>query len=79
MFFWQGQASVLQRKSDDEEPIEVGRLGVSDYFGELQITKHSNDSPHLGRKCNSTIQEKTAQNNNQKRKLDKQKQMIPTL
>ncbi|CAG2218654.1 PRKAR [Mytilus edulis] len=32
-----GQASVLQRKSDDEEPIEVGRLGVSDYFGEIAL------------------------------------------
>ncbi|CAC5415592.1 PRKAR [Mytilus coruscus] len=33
----EGQASVLQRKSDDEEPIEVGRLGVSDYFGEIAL------------------------------------------
>ena len=31
----QGQASVLQRKSENEEPIEVGRLGVSDYFGKI--------------------------------------------
>ncbi|XP_052071481.1 cAMP-dependent protein kinase regulatory subunit-like isoform X1 [Mytilus californianus] len=33
----EGQASVLQRKSDDEEPIEVGRLGISDYFGEIAL------------------------------------------
>ena len=29
----QGQAVVLQRKADNEEPVEVGRLGPSDYFG----------------------------------------------
>ena len=33
----EGQASVLQRKSENEEPIEVGRLGVSDYFGEIAL------------------------------------------
>lgn len=35
--FWfcvQGIASVLQRRSDNEEYVEVGRLGPSDYFGE---------------------------------------------
>ena len=31
----QGQASVLQRRNPTEEPIEVSRLGVSDYFGKL--------------------------------------------
>lgn len=31
----QGIASVLQRRSDNEEYVEVGRLGPSDYFGEL--------------------------------------------
>lgn len=30
----QGTASVLQRRSDNEEYVEVGRLGPSDYFGE---------------------------------------------
>lgn len=30
----QGIASVLQRRSDNEEYVEVGRLGPSDYFGE---------------------------------------------
>lgn len=33
----EGQASVLQRKSENEDPIEVGRLGVSDYFGEIAL------------------------------------------
>jgi len=33
----EGQAIVLQRKSDTEEPIEVGRLGVSDIFGEIAL------------------------------------------
>lgn len=32
--FSQGTASVLQRRSDNEEYVEVGRLGPSDYFGE---------------------------------------------
>lgn len=32
----QGIASVLQRRSDNEEYVEVGRLGPSDYFGELR-------------------------------------------
>jgi len=31
----QGQAAVLQRRSDNEEPVEVGRLGTSDYFGTI--------------------------------------------
>lgn len=30
----QGTASVLQRRSDNEEYVEVGRLGPSDYFGQ---------------------------------------------
>lgn len=34
----QGIASVLQRRSDNEEYVEVGRLGPSDYFGELLLT-----------------------------------------
>lgn len=29
----QGTAAVLQRRSGDEEFVEVGRLGSSDYFG----------------------------------------------
>lgn len=33
-FYVQGIASVLQRRSDNEEYVEVGRLGPSDYFGE---------------------------------------------
>lgn len=35
LFFPQGTASVLQRRSPNEEYVEVGRLGPSDYFGEL--------------------------------------------
>lgn len=34
-FYSQGTAAVLQRRADNEEPIEVGRLGPSDYFGKL--------------------------------------------
>lgn len=30
-----GTAAVLQRRSENEEFVEVGRLGPSDYFGEL--------------------------------------------
>ncbi|KAJ7403607.1 hypothetical protein WISP_149907 [Willisornis vidua] len=32
-----GTASVLQRRSDNEEYVEVGRLGPSDYFGEIAL------------------------------------------
>ena len=32
--FSQGTAVVLQRRSSNEEYIEVSRLGPSDYFGE---------------------------------------------
>lgn len=31
---FQGIACVLQRRSENEDPVEVGRLGPSDYFGE---------------------------------------------
>lgn len=33
----QGTASVLQRRSPNEEYVEVGRLGPSDYFGKLGV------------------------------------------
>lgn len=33
--FLQGTAAVLQRRSENEEFVEVGRLGPSDYFGML--------------------------------------------
>lgn len=33
LFFSQGSAAVLQRRSENEEFVEVGRLGPSDYFG----------------------------------------------
>uniref|UniRef100_A0A672PQK3 cAMP-dependent protein kinase type I-beta regulatory subunit n=1 Tax=Sinocyclocheilus grahami TaxID=75366 RepID=A0A672PQK3_SINGR len=36
-FSSQGTASVLQRRSDNEEYVEVGRLGPSDYFGEIAL------------------------------------------
>uniref|UniRef100_A0A672RN15 Protein kinase, cAMP-dependent, regulatory, type I, beta n=1 Tax=Sinocyclocheilus grahami TaxID=75366 RepID=A0A672RN15_SINGR len=36
-FSSQGIASVLQRRSDNEEYVEVGRLGPSDYFGEIAL------------------------------------------
>lgn len=34
---WQGSAAVLQRRSENEEFVEVGRLGPSDYFGEWEL------------------------------------------
>ncbi|XP_059104944.1 cAMP-dependent protein kinase type I-beta regulatory subunit [Peromyscus eremicus] len=33
----EGSASVLQRRSPNEEYVEVGRLGPSDYFGEIAL------------------------------------------
>ncbi|XP_076345277.1 cAMP-dependent protein kinase regulatory subunit-like isoform X2 [Tachypleus tridentatus] len=33
----QGTAVVLQRRSEDEPQVEVGRLGPSDYFGEIAL------------------------------------------
>lgn len=33
MCVFQGSAAVLQRRSENEEFVEVGRLGPSDYFG----------------------------------------------
>lgn len=33
----EGAASVLQRRSENEEPVEVGKLGPSDYFGEIAL------------------------------------------
>ncbi|XP_032460786.1 cAMP-dependent protein kinase type I-beta regulatory subunit isoform X4 [Phocoena sinus] len=33
----EGTASVLQRRSPGEEYVEVGRLGPSDYFGEIAL------------------------------------------
>lgn len=37
-FALQGIASVLQRRSDNEEYVEVGRLGPSDYFGQSPLS-----------------------------------------
>uniref|UniRef100_A0A8C8DY49 cAMP-dependent protein kinase type I-alpha regulatory subunit n=1 Tax=Oryzias sinensis TaxID=183150 RepID=A0A8C8DY49_9TELE len=33
----EGSAAVLQRRSEHEEFVEVGRLGPSDYFGEIAL------------------------------------------
>lgn len=33
----EGTARVLQSRSPGEEPVEVGRLGMSDYFGEIAL------------------------------------------
>ncbi|XP_069511173.1 cAMP-dependent protein kinase type I-alpha regulatory subunit isoform X1 [Ambystoma mexicanum] len=34
---FKGTAAVLQRRSENEEFVEVGRLGPSDYFGEIAL------------------------------------------
>ena len=34
---FQGSASVHQKKADNEEAVEVGKLGPSDYFGKNEI------------------------------------------
>ncbi|XP_052262463.1 cAMP-dependent protein kinase regulatory subunit-like isoform X2 [Dreissena polymorpha] len=33
----EGSAAVLQRRTENEDPVEVGRLGSSDYFGEIAL------------------------------------------
>ncbi|KAI0210715.1 cAMP-dependent protein kinase regulatory subunit [Lamellibrachia satsuma] len=33
----EGSASVLQQRAENEEPMEVGKLGPSDYFGEIAL------------------------------------------
>ena len=35
--FLQGEAIVTQKKEGSSEPIEVGRLHSSDYFGEIAL------------------------------------------
>jgi cAMP-dependent protein kinase regulator len=32
-----GNAAVFQQRNDNDEPEEVGRLGASDYFGEIAL------------------------------------------
>lgn len=52
---FQGTASVLQRRSDNEEYVEVGRLGPSDYFGKFpilfQFGKQSERQASVGLLC----------------------------
>ena len=38
MFVAQGQAIVLQRRNENEEQVEVGKLGPSDYFGKYKFS-----------------------------------------
>ncbi|ESO10754.1 hypothetical protein HELRODRAFT_72321 [Helobdella robusta] len=33
----EGAATVLQKRAENEEPVEVGQLGPSDYFGEIAL------------------------------------------
>ncbi|XP_013412217.1 cAMP-dependent protein kinase regulatory subunit isoform X5 [Lingula anatina] len=33
----EGTAAVLQKRTDNDDPVEVGRLGPSDYFGEIAL------------------------------------------
>ncbi len=47
LFCLQGIASVLQRRSDNEEYVEVGRLGPSDYFGEWLLADEAFSLPSL--------------------------------
>lgn len=35
----EGTAMVLQYRAEGEDPVEVGRLGQSDYFGRFRATK----------------------------------------
>lgn len=44
----QGTASVLQRRSPNEEYVEVGRLGPSDYFGESGVPALTGCVSHWG-------------------------------
>ncbi len=34
---FKGNAAVFQKRNDNEEPVEVGKLGPSDYFGEIAL------------------------------------------
>ena len=36
-WIWKGNAAVFQKRNDNEEPVEVGRLSPSDYFGEIAL------------------------------------------
>uniref|UniRef100_A0A7N5KKD9 Protein kinase cAMP-dependent type I regulatory subunit beta n=2 Tax=Caniformia TaxID=379584 RepID=A0A7N5KKD9_AILME len=44
----EGTASVLQRRSPNEEYVEVGRLGPSDYFGESGVPALTGCVSHWG-------------------------------
>ena len=37
----EGTALVLQYRAEGDEPVEVGRLGPSDYFGTLEIKSYN--------------------------------------
>lgn len=39
LFQLQGNATVLQRRTATDDPIEVSRLGLSDYFGKYMALK----------------------------------------
>uniref|UniRef100_A0A8C2SEV8 cAMP-dependent protein kinase type I-alpha regulatory subunit n=1 Tax=Capra hircus TaxID=9925 RepID=A0A8C2SEV8_CAPHI len=47
----EGSAAVLQRRSENEEFVEVGRLGPSDYFGEWPRGVTSLPSARRGPSC----------------------------
>lgn len=36
-YFKKGNAAVFQKRNDNEEPVEVGKLSPSEYFGEIAL------------------------------------------
>ena len=38
ILYSQGQAAVYQRRGPNEDPIEVSKLGASDYFGKCVLS-----------------------------------------
>ena len=54
----QGSAAVLQRRSENEDQVEVGRLGPSDYFGRSGVQTHSL-SAHFAMRIHNVVPTRT--------------------